>query len=447
MNKPYFVHSFRSAFAAAMAFSALMALTGCGSSKTQLNSSPSKSGSTSLSPDSGGVTTTGGGITTPTSDGGSGSDTAVTVAKPWTSARSAGGSEHSCVIGRDGAVWCRGSNDYGQLGNGSISSTDAATTSFSKVQGLPAGIQMIAAGNDFTCALDLSGGAWCWGDNRYGQLGDGTTTVRGSAARVSSLSSGVTGLAAGSNHVCAILSGGAVNCWGANRDGQLGDGTTTDRAAPVAVGDGFTGGAQAIAVGGNHSCATDGNGALLCWGSNYYYELGDGTASMRTQPVAVSGMSRGVQAIAAGAIHTCALKDGALYCWGYNNSGQLGNGSYAPSTQPAPVLSPGFAVTSLVASYLQTCVTGTGSRVACWGQVWSTDTAASAPSSEVAPRLIQGLAGNVRELDLGGFHACAFDDAGLQCWGSAPYDALKSMSLPGPLVSKNSVLSAGSARL
>ena len=126
---------------------------------------------------------------------------------------------------------------------------------------------------------------------------------------VSGLTSGVTAIAARGRYTCALTNAGGVKCWGNNHDGQLGDGSRTDRNAPVDV-TGLTSGVKAIATGWRHSCALMTAGGMTCWGNNHDGQLGDGTGVDRKTPVDVVAVPSGIVAIAAGGQHTCALAEG-----------------------------------------------------------------------------------------------------------------------------------------
>ena len=228
-------------------------------------------------------------------------------------------------------------------------------------------ITAIATGGEHTCALTSGGGVTCWGDNTYGQLGDGTTANSTTPVAVAGLSSGVNAIAAGAYHTCALTSGGGVMCWGWNAYGQLGDGTTANSTTPVAVA-GLSSGVIAIAAGGGHTCALTSSGGATCWGWNASGELGDGTTTDRLTPVAVVGLSSGVTAIATGAYHTCALtRDGGATCWGWNASGELGDGTTANSFTPVAVVGLSSGVSAIAASYAHTCALTSGGGVMCWG--------------------------------------------------------------------------------
>jgi alpha-tubulin suppressor-like RCC1 family protein len=236
------------------------------------------------------------------------------------------------------------------------------------VIGLPSGVTAIAAGKDHTCALTSSGGVKCWGDNGSGELGNGTTTLSNIPVDVTGLSSGVMAIAAGSNYTCALTSSGEVKCWGQNEYGQLGDGTTTNSNIPVDV-VGLSNGIVAITAGGSHSCALTSEEVVMCWGWNSNGQLGNQSDTDSSVPVKIIGLSSGVISLSAGDMHTCALtSDGGVKCWGYNHFGQLGDGTSTASNVPVDVngLSGQVIAISLGSGY--TCALITGGGVKCWGE-------------------------------------------------------------------------------
>jgi hypothetical protein len=251
--------------------------------------------------------------------------------------RVAAGGYFSCYIFNTGAVKCWGDNQYGQLGD----ETTFDRSSPVAVSGLSSGVVAITGGGEHTCALLNSGAVKCWGYNSDGQLGDGTTVDRSSPVAVSGLSSGVVAITGGRYFTCALLDSGAVKCWGSNRDGQLGDGTTVNRSSPVtvknAIGEDVTD-VLAISAGFQHTCALLNTGAVKCWGHNSDGQLGDGTTFNSSSPVAVSGLASGVLSVTAGRYHNCAvLTSGAVKCWGRNSNGQLGDRTTVNRSSPVAV--------------------------------------------------------------------------------------------------------------
>jgi alpha-tubulin suppressor-like RCC1 family protein len=228
----------------------------------------------------------------------------------------------SLAITTDGSLWAWGANNYGQLGDGTV------TERLSPVPVLEngsfmTGISEVAAGGYHSLALKSDGSLWAWGYNSHGQLGDGTTLNRRSAVpvRVNGFPmTGVAAMAANLEHSLAIKSDGSLWAWGANNYGQLGDGTTTDRYSPVPVLDNgipMTG-VVAAAAGGYHSLALKSDGSLWAWGDNTEGQLGNNTLSLIPIPVIEGGFPMtGVAAVAAGVLHSLALKtDGSLWAWG-----------------------------------------------------------------------------------------------------------------------------------
>ena len=235
-----------------------------------------------------------------------------------------------------GRQWCWGDNYYGQLGDGG---TESYSNIPVNVSGLASGVSEVSAGSGYTCALTSSGVIKCWGDNFAGELGDGTTVQRNTPVDVEGLS-GVKAISAGGWHICAITSSGGLKCWGDGEEGQLGDGKTTlVNTLPVPVA-GLSSDVSEVSAGEWHTCALTSSGAAKCWGENISGEIGDGTNTQRDYPVNVHRLGSGVVEISAGSQRTCALTSGGhLKCWGDNSYfGELGDGTTADRTVPVNVV-------------------------------------------------------------------------------------------------------------
>ena len=212
---------------------------------------------------------------------------------------------HTCALLTDHTVDCWGYNYYGQLGNGTTNPSPpygvATPVQVKDAAGMGtlANVTQINAGYHHTCALLTDQTVECWGNNGGGQLGNGTTTNSSTPVQVkdaagTSTLSNVTQVSAGSNHTCALSSGGTVECWGANWDGSLGNGTTTDSSTPVQVkdiaGTGTLSNVTQTSAGYNHTCALLTDHTVECWGYNYYGQLGNGERGYRTTPAGVIGL-------------------------------------------------------------------------------------------------------------------------------------------------------------
>jgi len=246
----------------------------------------------------------------------------------------AAGAAHSIAIKLNGTIWTWGYNNAGRLGDGTT--TDRHTPV--RVPGLT-DVITAAGGGGHTIAVKSDGTVWTWGINSAGQLGDNTPVFRASPAQVNGIN-GVVAVAAGSDYSVALRNDGTVWTWGDNIQGQLGNGTTTQQRTPVQV-PGLSGVIR-ISAGGYHTVALKNDGTVWAWGQNTVGQLGDGTTTLRTSPVIVNGLI-GASAIAAGFNFTFALKpDGTIYAWGNNESGQLGVGLDVSSlnylTVPTPVI-------------------------------------------------------------------------------------------------------------
>ncbi len=257
------------------------------------------------------------------------------------------GRAHSCGLNLIGDAFCWGSNIGGQLGY-ATQHTSSDTAGFVRTTQI---FHRIASGGFHNCALNGTGQAYCWGFNDQGQLGNGTTvtvfpdTAAAAPPWVLPVSGAIAfdSITAGYKHTCALTPAGAAYCWGENSWGQLGDGTTTRSLVPVAVAGGLT--FRSLSAGFYHTCGVLTTGEAHCWGRNTPNsiqetaggQIGDGTTTNRPSPTLVSGGLL-FQSISSGEVTTCGVTTGGVaYCWGDNEYGQLGTGTTVSFLVPTPI--------------------------------------------------------------------------------------------------------------
>jgi alpha-tubulin suppressor-like RCC1 family protein len=287
----------------------------------------------------------------------------------------------------------------------------------------------IAAGDAHTCALDERGGVACWGWNYAGQLGDGTETDRPAPVPVAGLTSGVVALTAGLLHTCALSGSGGVSCWGDGTYGQLGDGLPVgvDRGSTVPVPiPGLASGVVAIAAAAYSTCAAMAGGPfpVVCWGPDALGTGVDNAAS--SQPVPVAGLDGRVHALTAGAGFFCATTASGEWCWGKTLFGAFGSGQDAEENDSAARA--GIALGSTAASTWSAaernlCTLRAGGAVLCWGDgslggLGNPELSADTTANAM-PVGVWGLGQGVLGLSGGSqaFHTCAWTAAALWCWG------------------------------
>ncbi|MEI7561477.1 MAG: biotin transporter BioY [Actinomycetes bacterium] len=336
--------------------------------------------------------------------------------RDWFTATISASQYHTCASLSSGGAKCWGDNGQGQLGDGTNTERRVATD----VSGLTSGVVAISTSNGeaHTCAVLNTGAVKCWGYNNFGQLGDGTTTGRNTPVDVSGLSSGVSAIAAGFEHSCALLKTGAVKCWGRNDYGQLGDNSTTQRLTPVNV-SGLSSGVTAISTGKYHTCALLNTGGVKCWGNSSFGERGNGTIGTNLlTPGDVTGLTSGVTAISLGYFHSCAvLNTGAAKCWGWNLDGQIGDGTSGVN-RGAPTTVTGLSgVISISGSSFNTCAVLNTGAAKCWGRNQGRFGDGTTTSS-TTPVNVSGLSSGVTAISTGEGHTCALLISGaVKCWG------------------------------
>jgi alpha-tubulin suppressor-like RCC1 family protein len=323
------------------------------------------------------------------------------------------GYEHTCGVRLDGVAYCWGRNQDGQLGDGTTTSRNAPV----KVSGGHKFLSISASFNH-TCGLRTDGAAYCWGNNGASRLGDGTSTQRLEPHPVSGGHKFVK-LSVSPQSGCGIRTDGKILCWGNNGDGQLGDGTKSLRSTPKEVSSGSHRFVD-LAIGHYHTCAIRADGVAMCWGANAEGSLGRGDTTDSTVPVEVSGEHKFTQ-IASGLSYSCGLRlDGVAMCWGINNHGQLGNGSTTTSLIPVEV-GEDLAFVKISAENAHACGLRNDGTAMCWGLNWVNQLGDGTSTGRESPVPVIGL-GKIAQISVGPESTCAIQADGMvYCWGRNNY--------------------------
>ncbi len=314
------------------------------------------------------------------------------------------GSNHSAVIKSDGSLWMWGDNYFGQLGDGT------QTNRRSPVK-IMENVAAVSLGHQHSAAIKTDRSLWMWGHNYRGPLGDGTEDSKSYPVKIMD---NVAAVSLGHRHSAAIKTDGSLWMWGDNHDGRLGDGTQTERHSPVKIMENVV----AVSLGHRYSAAITTDGSLWMWGYNSDGQLGDGTTTTRYSPIRIM---ENVASVSLGSSHSVAIKtDGSLWMWGDNSHGQLGNGTTTNSLVPIKIME-NVVAGSLGAGY--SAAIKTDGSLWMWGDNFDGQLGNGTTTNSLMP--IKISKGNVAAVSLGTNHSAAIKtDGSLLMWGKNPYGQL-----------------------
>jgi len=331
---------------------------------------------------------------------------------------SAGG-HHTVGICEGGMLWSWGRNNVGQLGDGTTTQrtrpwvTDVTSDRVSNWAS-------VSASRYHTVAVRTDGTLWAWGNNSFGQLGDGTLTQRHSPVRIGTASNWVS-VSTSRLHTVAIRADGTLWAWGSNLNAQLGDGTRRDSHSPLRIGTASDW--ASVSAGELHNVAIKTDGTLWAWGSNWEGQIGDGTRWIRDIPVRIGTDNDWVSAYA-GLAHNVAVRtDGTLWAWGFNSSGQIGDGTTTNRHSPVQIGADGDWA-SAYAGPDRTFAIRTDGTLWAWG--WNGNGRLGDGTTTRRPSPVQiGTDGDWASVSTGGSHNVAErTDGTLWAWGWNGYGGL-----------------------
>lgn len=319
------------------------------------------------------------------------------------------GRHHSCAIDMAGSVWCWGDNTNWQVKAGESDSVLVPV----KLD-LPTAAVQVAAGRSASCARLVDGSVWCWGNNEDGELGRGTQDARLPAGPVELAGERAIDVDVGAYHVCIRReSDSAVMCWGTNRYSEVGLSAGASTATPTLVAG--SAGMQRLSVGHRHSCGLTASGTVQCWGKGDEGQLGSGvvTTSMLTQAAGIANAA----AVSASGRATCVVASDGVRCWGDNDHGQLGRGTFSEAPAPGSVVVP--AALDVALATRGGCALRADGGVECWGGLPPGD---GTFSTSVLPR--PSSVASATAIAAAFHHACVIVDGTVQCWGDNTFGAL-----------------------
>jgi alpha-tubulin suppressor-like RCC1 family protein len=335
----------------------------------------------------------------------------------------AAGAGHSCLVTTTGRIECWGGNQFGQLGgsdgpftlleNGPPFSGNPGSWAKANVRGLTGKALAVSSGYYHTCALVGVGGVQCWGRNISGQLGDGTNIDSDTAVHVQGMDVPVVAIDLGVSHSCALLEAGKVRCWGDNEYGQLGNGTRENSNIPVAV-HGLPDKVVQIAAGGMFTCALTEDGRIYCWGNALTGRIGEDTRDSFSTPELIDGLEKDIDLIVAGDYHLCVRStSGEILCWG-----ALSSKDEFTARTPFIVEELTGTVAQMAAGGGYSCALTVADGVKCWGDNYFGQLGNGTDLGSWEPVDAIGAADNVLRIASGSGHVCALKmDGGVKCWG------------------------------
>ena len=332
----------------------------------------------------------------------------------------AAGNTHTCALTPDNIAYCWGRNGEGEVGNGE-SGAMAYVATPAPVEIAPGTLVSLSVGESHSCGLAADGTAYCWGQNDDTETGAGDRYVPVTTPQEVSVPAGLKfiSVSPGSIHTCGLATNQQAYCWGSNEQGQLGDPTATEprqTASPVSGSHIF----ESVVSGGVHSCGLTSDGTAWCWGDNRYGQIDADTSGskIRPEPVMVPNQPGGLQYLVAGWYHTCGVTwDGSAYCWGWTQYGQIGSMTVPEGVAPPTQVELGSGIQQLAAGGNHTCAIGSDGLSYCWGNNSNGQLGDGTKWNQHTPTLVSTDNPFVL-LSVGAFHTCGLTDSGeAWCWG------------------------------